>query len=128
MDFLEIKELIAEMGLKITREIEEEELVVVEEEGRGIKEMVIDCEGEILIIEQPIGIFPSRYYRWFLEKSRYLPFGALVMDEDSGTILFRNTLRLDTLDREEFESTINSLEIFLAEHGGELISMSREKD
>ncbi len=127
MDFLEVKELIAEMGLHITHEVEEEELVVIEDESRGIKGMIVDCEGEILIVEQPIGIFPEKYYKWFLEKSRYLPFGALVLDADSGSILFRNTLRLDTLDREEFESTINSLEIFLAEHGNELISMSKER-
>ncbi len=126
MDFLQVKEMIAHMGLSIVDEVPEEELVVIEDDMRGIKGMIVDCEGEILIIEQPIGKFSERYYKWFLEQSRYLPFGAFVLDEESGTIIFRNTLRLDTLDLEEFESTINSLEIFFAEHGNELIKMSKQ--
>ncbi len=126
MDFLKVKEIIADMGLKIVDEIEEEELVVIEDESRGIKGMIVDCEGDMLIIEQPLGRFSEKYFKWFLEQSRFLPFGAFVLDEESGTILFRNTLRLDTLDVEEFESTINSLEIFFAEHGDELIKMSKD--
>ena len=126
MDFFEVKEMIADLGLSIVDEVPEEELVVIEDETRGIKGMIVDCEGEILIIEQPIGKFSEKHYRWFLEQSRFLPFGAFVLDSESNTILFRNTLRLDTLDLEEFESTINSLEIFFAEQGDALIRMSRE--
>jgi hypothetical protein len=126
MDFLEVKGMIADMGLSIVDEVPEEELVVIEDEMRGIKGMIVDCEGEILIVEQPIGKFKEKYYKWFLERSRVLPFGAFVLDEESNMILFRNTLRLDTLDVEEFESTINSLEIFFAEYGDELIKISKE--
>lgn len=126
MDFIAVKEMIANMGLLIVDEDPQEELVVIEDESRGIKGMIVDCEGEMLIVEQPIGKFSEKYFRWFLEKSRYLPFGAFVLDEETGTILFRNTLRLDTLDLEEFESTINSLEIFLAENGDELIKMAKD--
>ncbi len=112
MDYLRVKEMVADIGLSIVDEVPEEELVVIEDESRGIKGMIVDCEGDILIIEQPIGKFSEKYYKWFLEQSRFLPFGAFVLDNESETILFRNTLRLDTLDLEEFESTINSLEIF----------------
>ena len=126
MDFLEVKEMIAHLGLSIVDEDPEEELVIIEDESRGIKSMIVDCEGDILIVEQPIGKFNEKYYKWFLERSRFLPFGAFVLDQESNMILFRNTLRLDTLDLEEFESTINSLEIFLAEHGNELIKISKE--
>ncbi len=127
MDYVGLKEMIANMGFTIVGEDPKEELVVIEDEERGIKNMIVDCEGELLIIEQPIGKFPERYFRWFLEKNRYLPFGAFVLDSESGTILFRNTLRLDTLDQEEFESTIHSLEMFLAEYSDELIKMSKEE-
>ncbi|GAB6886861.1 hypothetical protein JCM13304A_03590 [Desulfothermus okinawensis JCM 13304] len=126
MDYLRVKEMVADIGLSIVDEVPEEELVVIEDESRGIKGMIVDCEGDILIIEQPIGKFSEKYYKWFLEQSRFLPFGAFVLDNESETILFRNTLRLDTLDLEEFESTINSLEIFFSEHGDTLIKMSRE--
>ncbi len=126
MDFFEVKEMIANLGLLIVDEVPEEELVVIEDESRGIKGMIVDCEDEMVIIEQPIGRFSEKYYGWFLEKSRYLTFGAFVLDGESKTIFFRNTLRLDTLDLEEFESTIHSLEIFLAEYGDEIIKMAKD--
>ena len=126
-NFLDVKNMVLDMGLVIVEEDKEEELIVVEDEERGIKGMIIDCEDELLIVEQPIGKFSSAHYKWFLQKSRLLPFGAFVLDEESDMILFRNTLRLDTLDREELESTINSLELFFAEYGDELIKMSKEK-
>ena len=126
-NFVDVKNMVLDMGLTITEEDKPEELIVVEDEERGIKGMVIDCEEELLIVEQPIGKFSSKFYKWFLEKSRLLPFGAFVLDGETETILFRNTLRLDTLDREELESTINSLELFFAEYGETLINMSKEQ-
>jgi len=124
--FTRVKQMIAELGLRITDEDPEEELVVVEDEDRGIKGMIIDCENEFLLIEQPIGKFSQDTYHWFLEKNRELSFGAFALDADSRLVLFRNTLRLDTLDLEELESTINSLEIFFAEHGSTLLDMAQK--
>jgi len=98
----------------------------VEDEERGIKNMVLDCEGEILVIEQPIGKVNEKYFKWFLEKNRELPFGAFALDTENNMIVFRQTLRLDTLDLEELESTINSIELFLAEHGDELLKILKE--
>jgi hypothetical protein len=115
--------MILDLGLTIKDEVPEEEMLIVEDEDRGIKNMVLDCEGVILVIEQPIGRVKESYYRWFLEKNRELPFGAFALDKESDLIVFRQTLRLDTLDMEELESTINSLELFLAEHGDELIKI-----
>ena len=98
----------------------------MEDEERGIKNMVLDCEGEILVIEQPIGKVNEKYFKWFLEKNRELPFGAFALDTENNMIVFRQTLRLDTLDLEELESTINSIELFLAEHGDELLKILKE--
>jgi hypothetical protein len=122
-NFQELKRMILDLGLTIKEEIPEEEMLIVEDEDRGIKNMVLDCEGVILVIEQPIGRVKESYYRWFLEKNRELPFGAFALDKENDLVVFRQTLRLDTLDMEELESTINSLELFLAEHGDELIKI-----
>ncbi len=123
-DFQEVKRMVLDLGLTIREEIPEEEMLIVEDEERGIKNMVIDCEGTLLIIEQPLGRVAEKHYGWFLEKNRELPFGAFALAD--GVIVFRQTLRLDTLDLEELESSINSLEMFLAEHGDELLSMLKE--
>ncbi|WP_456327274.1 YbjN domain-containing protein [Archaeoglobus sp.] len=124
--FQDVKRMVLDLGLSIKQEIPEEELIVVEDEERGIKNMIVDCEGEILIIEQPIGKVKEKYYGWFLEKNRELPFGAFALDSENKIIVFRQTLRLDTLDMEELESTINSIEMFLAEHGDELLKILKE--
>jgi len=126
LKFQDVKRMVLDLGLTIKDEIPEEEMLIVDDEDRGIKNMVIDCEGEILIIEQPIGKVKEMYYGWFLEKNRELPFGAFALDKENDMIVFRQTLRLDTLDVEELESTINSIEMFLAEHGDELLKILKE--
>jgi len=123
----DVKRMVVELGLEIKEEIPEEEVIVVEDEERGIKNMVIDCEGEVLIIEQPIGKVSKDHYGWFLERNRDLPFGAFSLDSQDGIVLYRQTLRLDTLDYEELESSISSLEIFFAEWGDELLKMLKDK-
>lgn len=124
--FQDVKRMVLDLGLTIKEEIPEEEMIIVEDEERGIKNMVVDCEGVILVIEQPIGRVNEKYYGWFLEKNRELPFGAFALDGESKMLVFRQTLRLDTLDIEELESTINSIEMFLAEHGDELLEILKE--
>ena len=126
--FEEVKKMVLDLGLEIKEEIPEEEIIIVEDEERGIKNMVLDCEEDMLIIEQPIGRVSEKYYRWFLERSRELPFGAFALDGEDNVILFRQTLRLDTLDYEELESSIASIELFFAERGEELLKILKEEN
>jgi len=123
--FRDVKRMVLDLGLTVKEEIQEDEILIVEDEDRGIKNMVIDCEGVLLIIEQPIGKVKEEYYGWFLEKNREIPFGAFALDKEDGIVVFRQTLRLDTLDLEELESTINSIEMFIAEHRDELLDILR---
>ncbi|WP_461831981.1 YbjN domain-containing protein [Aquifex sp.] len=125
--FEEVKKMVLDLGLEIKEENPEEELIVVEDEERGIKNMVIDCEENLLIIEQPIGKVSQKHYGWFLERNRELPFGAFALDEKDKVILYRQTLNLETLDYEELEASIASLELFFAEWGGELLNILKEE-
>ena len=124
--FEDVKKMVLDLGLEIKEEIPEEELLIVEDEDRGIKNMIIDCEGDLLVIEQPMGKVSEKYYGWFLERNREMPFGAFAIDKEGGILLYRQTLRLDTLDYEELEASISSLEIFLAEWGDELLKILKE--
>ena len=49
-----VKNYLMELDLKIIEENEAEELVVIEDEDNGIKNLVIDCEPPIVILEQLI--------------------------------------------------------------------------
>ena len=122
-----VKAHLQDLDLDIQDEDVEEELVVVSDEERGINNLIGDCEDPILILEQaimPIPSDPKDLYERLLEMNRTLIHGAFALDKETGTILFRDTLRLDTLDRAEIEGTINALGLALAENAGELLSYS----
>ena len=125
--FTRVKAFLQDLDLAIEEEIEAEHLVVVSDEDRGIHKLIVDCEEPILILEQAIMPVPSGgtdIYRRLLEINRTLIHGAFAIDEETNTILFRDTLRLDTLDRGEIEGTINALGLALAENAQELLSFS----
>jgi len=125
--FTRVKAFLQDLDLAIEEEIEAEHLVVVSDEDRGIHKLIVDCEEPILILEQAIMPVPSggtNIYRRLLEINRTLIHGAFAIDEETNTILFRDTLRLDTLDRGEIEGTINALGLALAENAQELLSFS----
>ena len=127
-DFEKVKDFILDMGFAISHEDPKEELVVINDDDRGIKNFVIDCEAPILILEQVIIPMPegsSDFCRRLLQINRTLVHGAFVLDEEGTTLLFRDTLQLDNLDRNELEGSIDALSLALAEYADELVTFAR---
>ena len=127
-DFEKVKDFILDMGFAISHEEPKEELVVIDDDDRGIKNLVIDCEGSIIILEQVIIPMPkesSEFCKRILQINRTLVHGAFVLDEEGKTLLFRDTLQLENLDRNELEGSIDALSLGLAEYASELISFAR---
>ena len=127
-DFEKVKDFILDMGFAISHEEPKEELVVVDDDDRGIKNLVIDCEGSIVILEQVIIPMPkesSKFCKRILQINRTLVHGAFVLDEEGTTLLFRDTLQLENLDRNELEGSIDALSLGLAEYASELVSFAR---
>ena len=127
--FNTVKSYLQDLNLAVDEEDTAEELVVVSNEDRGINHLIVDCEDPILIIEQailPIPNVPGDLYKRLLEMNRTLVHGAFALDEETGTVLFRDTLRLDTLDRSELEGSITALELALAENASELLEYSHQ--
>ena len=50
--FQVVKNYIYDLGFDISEEIKEEELIVINDESKGIKNLIVDCEETILILEQ----------------------------------------------------------------------------
>lgn len=122
-----VKEYLQELELHITHEDEKEELYMVQNEDRGILNLIIDCEDPILVFEQLIMEIDSsdaEVLRSLLQMNRTLVHGAFVLDEDGKRLFFRDTLQLANLDLNEVEGTINALEMALAEYSSELIKFS----
>ena len=127
-DFEKVKDFILDMGFAISHEDPKEELVVIDDDDRGIKNFVIDCEAPILILEQVIIPMPensSDFCKRLLQINRTLVHGAFVLDEDGTTLLFRDTLQIENLDRNELEGSIDALSLALAEYADELVKFAR---
>ena len=127
--FDQVKHFLLELDLKIIEEDEDQELVVVEDEENGIKNLVIDCETPILVLEQLILEVPkddAGFYKRLLQMNRGLVHGAFVLDEDGRYVFFRDTLQLEHLDLNELEGSIGALSLALAEHGAELLEFVKK--
>lgn len=128
-DFDTVKSYLVDLQLSIIREDPAEGLAIVEDEERGIKNLVVDCEDPIVIFEQIIMLVPAQpgdLFRRLLQMNRTLVHGAFALDEEGKRVLFRDTLQLANLDLNEVEGTIEALSLALVEYADELISFSRQ--
>ncbi len=123
-----VKDYLEELEFSISSEDAAEELVVIDDEEKGIKNLIIDCEDPVLVLEQVIMDIPQNtegFFKRLLQMNRTLVHGAFVLDEEGAKVIFRDTLQLENLDRNELDGSINALSIALAEYAGELIEFSK---
>jgi hypothetical protein len=128
-NFIKVKNYLLDLDLKIVNGNEAEELVVVDDEENGIKNLIIDCEPPIVVLEQLIMEVPentSVFYKRLLQMNRSLVHGAFVLDEEEKYVFFRDTLQLTNLDLNELEGTIQALSLALAENGTELLEYAKQ--
>jgi Tir chaperone family protein CesT len=127
-DFQTVKLYVQDLDLAIVSEDPAQDILVVEDNERGINNLVIDCEDPLLIFEQMIldvPAHPGDMFRRLLQMNRTLVHGAFALTEDGKRVLFRDTLRLEHLDLNEVQGTIEALSLAMAEHAAELIAFSQ---
>ena len=128
--FQKVMEYVELLDVSVEREDAEKTLCVLEDESRGISNLIIDCEDEILVIEQLIMELPvsagANAFRRLLQMNRELVHGAFVIDEGGTKLLFRDTLQLANLDFNELDASINALSLGLASFADELIALSKD--
>jgi hypothetical protein len=128
-DFQTVKSYVQELQLAIVSEDPAQDILIVEDNERGINNLVIDCEEPLLILEQMIldvPAHPGDMFRRLLQMNRTLVHGAFALTEDGKRVLFRDTLRLENLDLNEVQGTIEALSLAMAEHAAELIAFSHQ--
>lgn len=127
--FEKVKDYLQELGFDFKSEDAAEEMIVIEDEAKGIKNLVIDCEDPILILEQLIFDLKdggsSDDLMKLLQMNRNLVHGAFAIDDTGKKVLFRDTLQLENLDLNELEGSINALSLAMAENSADLIKMAR---
>ena len=120
-----VKGYLLDLDLTIVAENEADTLVVVDDEDNGIKQLVIDCEPPIVVLEQLIAEVPPEpgdLFKRLLQMNNTLVHGAFVLDETGNRIFFRDTLQISHLDVNELEGSIRALSLALAEYGAELLT------
>ena len=128
-DFQTVKSYVQELHLFIVREDPAQHILIVQDDERGINNLVIDCEEPLLIFEQMIMDVPPNpgdMFRRLLQMNRMLVHGAFALTEDGKQVLFRDTLRIENLDLNEMQGTIEALSLAMAEHAAELIAFSHQ--
>ncbi len=127
--FSKLKSLVLDLEHFISQENEADGILVINNETRGICDLILDCEDDILILEQ--AIFPvkkddPKTYQKLLQMNRGLVHGAFVLNSlpQGDVIVFRDTLQLKTLDANELEGSLNALTFALVENLNEIISMA----
>lgn len=125
-----IKHYLSDLHIAVVEEDPAEELLIVDDEENGIKNLFIDCEEPIVIIEQLIMEVPKnnneQFFKRLLQMNATLVHGAFLLDEECKYVFFRDTLESATLDKEELESSIRALALAMAEHGDELLQFSSQ--
>lgn len=129
--FEKVKNYLLELNLDVVDEKPEEGFLMVTEPGKGLVNTMLECEDEILVIEQHIldfapGKHPNAYKR-LLQMNRQVVHGAFVLNEDGNKLLFRDTLQLANLDSNELEGSLNAFTIALVENSDELLSWADKK-
>ena len=126
--FDKVKTFLLDLGHAIAQEDKEQELFIVIDEESGINNLIIDCEDPLLVLEQvimPVPSNPGDLFQRLLQMNRLLVHGAFVLNDDAQTILFRDTLRIENLDSNELEGSIEALSLALAENAEELLSFNK---
>lgn len=127
-NFHKVKDFVLDLGYTITNSIEEDQIIIINDEASGIKNCAIGCADPILIIEQyllELNSTSSEVFQNLLMKNRDIIHGAFVLDESGKKVIFRDTLQIMNLDRNELEGSLNSLSLLLSEYSDELIKFSR---
>jgi hypothetical protein len=123
-----VKNYLINLGFHISKEVPEDEIVVVDDTEKGISNLIIDCESPILIFEQYIGkvkIDEKEVYRKLLLINRKLIHGAFVLGDEDNSLLFRDTLQLENLDQNEVEGTMSAIHLAMAENSDFLIEICK---
>jgi len=123
-----IKNYLLELNYSITHEDKEDGVIVIQKLDEGINNLILGIANPILIMEQfifKINKDNNEIFKELLQKNRDIVHGAFVLDESGEKVIFRDTLQIENLDRNELEGSINSLSLLLSEYSENIIAFSK---
>jgi len=127
--FSVVKSYLTDLQLEIKHESTTDSIFIVSSEQDGIVNLIICVAYPIIIFEQYLFEIKSGspdVFKALLQKNRDIIHGAFVLDGTGSKVIFRDSLQLENLDRNEFEATLNSLSLLLSEYSEQIINFSKQ--
>jgi len=121
-----IKCWLLEMGFVILNEEPEEEIVLVSDNERDIAGLMLDCEKDILIMQQLMGNLPAEMESIgsaaaeLMVMNADMVHGAFKLNKDMNKVFWWDTIEISSLTKEEVMASINALSLIMAKHGERL--------
>mgnify|MGYP000054436989 CR=1 FL=1 len=129
--YLKVKEYLESLNYSPSYESAEKNLFIINQEENGINKLVICCAYPLLIMEQFIAEIEESdaltIFRNLLKKNRDIIHGAFALDSTGKKLIFRDTLQLENLDRNELQGSISSLQLLLEEYKEYLQTITLKK-
>jgi len=125
--FEKVKNYLLELKYEIVEENVSDGILVIDQEDEGIKNLILDVEDPILIMEQYILKMKAdngEIFKCLLKKNRDIIHGAFVLDAEN-RVIFRDTLQVENLDRNELEGSLNSLKLLMSEYADKIIKFAQ---
>jgi hypothetical protein len=126
--FLKVKNYLLELEYAVASENEAEGVLVINKQENGINNMLLVCADPILIIQQHLFDIKQddvKIYKSLLMKNQDIIHGAFSLDESGKKVMFRDTLQLENLDKNEIEGSLKSLELLLSEYSYKIIEFAK---
>lgn len=120
-----VKGYLADLNYSIVRE--EDNILVIDKEEEGIKNMFIVIEDPILIVEQflyDVKKDDMEMYKALLQKNQDIIHGAFALNETGEKVIFRDTLQVENLDENELAGTLNSFALLMSEYADDIIKFA----
>ncbi|MBN2892861.1 MAG: hypothetical protein JXL97_13420 [Bacteroidales bacterium] len=122
--YSKVREYLLDLEVTIVSEDKDNEVFVIEKEDDGVINMVVVIADPLVIIEQALFTLKddsADVLKQILMKNRDMIHGAMVLDEEAKTVIYRDTLEASTLDLTELEASIESLSLLLSEFGQDIL-------
>jgi DNA-directed RNA polymerase subunit L len=126
--YSKIREYLLELEMTIVTEDSDNQIFIIQKEEEGIMNMIVAVADPIVILEQ--ALFEVKHeslelYKKLLQKNRDVIHGAMVLNDAGDTVLFRDTLEVENLDKNELEASFEALSMLLSEFGEEILNFAK---
>jgi hypothetical protein len=126
--FLKVKNYLQELEYHIVQEDEKDGVLVIEKHSEGINKLFLICADPILIMQQllfEVKHDDAKVFKSLLMKNQDIIHGAFALDESGKKVLFRDTLQLENLDKNEIEGSLKSLALLMSEYSHKIIEFGK---